>query len=358
MQPHEPPTSPFPPPVEAADSAIQIDPPADERWGGRRSPRMHLFLFGATLVTTTIAGSFNAGVDPFAGGWAFLAGFPFSLTLLAILLCHEFGHYTLARWHDVPTTLPYFIPGPPFLVGTFGAFIRMYGMPRTRRALFDVGAAGPWGGMIVALPAVAIGLAWSEVEPLAPPEGVSLALGNSILFDLLTRLVLGVDPDEATVLLHPVALAGWFGLFVTFLNLLPVGQLDGGHVVYALFGRRHRTISWLCLAIVVALGLYGWDGWLVWAILLFFVLRIHHPDTVDADTPLDPARRTAAWLTIGLFLLTFMPVPLSMIGEEESPARPPTSLPRRDPRPAPGSDDGMQLIGVSLPPPPVVPSST
>ena len=272
---------------------------------------------------------------------------------MAILLCHEFGHYELARRHGVPATLPYFIPGPPFMVGTFGAFIRMYGTPSNRRALFDVGAAGPWAGLLAAIPAVVIGLAMSKVEPLSDTAGFGISLGNSLLFDFLTRLVLGVNPDDVTVILHPVALAGWFGLFVTFLNLLPVGQLDGGHVVYALFGKQHRTISRVFLAVVLLMGFYGWDGWFLWALMLAFILRVDHPETEDAETPLDPQRRTAAWLTIGLFVVTFMPVPISVHLPEEPPPAPPP-IERRAPQPATPRD----LVAIALPIPPatVVPS--
>lgn len=345
-------------------------PPADlERLFGKpqpikRTPRLHLVLFGATLVTTTMAGALNAGVDPFATWFGFVAGLPFSLTLLAILLFHEFGHYILARRHGIPTTLPYFIPGPPFLVGTFGAFIRMHGMPRTRAALFDVGAAGPWAGMIVAVPAVILGLALSEVHPIPERDylteagGGGFVFGNSILFGVLSRIVLGVDPDTVAVILHPIALAGWFGLFVTFLNLLPVGQLDGGHVVYALFGRRHRTISRFVLLGVIVLGFYGWEGWLMWAVMLAFVIKVDHPDTTDAETPLDPFRRRAAWTTIVLFLLVFMPVPLDFVAPEKpAPQQVPLERPMV-PRPDRARRSPLTPIDVSIPAPPVVPRST
>ncbi|HEY8515405.1 MAG TPA: site-2 protease family protein [Candidatus Binatia bacterium] len=285
-------------------------PIVQRRFGS--STTVHVVLFVLTFLTTTMAGALNAGVDPFSSPLGLIEGLPFSTTLMLILLCHELGHYSFAAFHRVPATLPYFIPGPPFLVGTFGAFIRMHGMPRNRRALFDVGAAGPWAGMFVAVPAVVLGLRWSEVYPLQAPVTGDLVLGNSLLFSTLTKWVLGIHPDDATILLHPVALAGWFGIFVTFLNLLPVGQLDGGHVVYALFGRGHRTIARLFFIVVLAMGFFGWQGWFVWALLLGFVLRVDHPDTADRDTPLDPFRKLAAWATIGIFILTFMPVPLSV----------------------------------------------
>jgi membrane-associated protease RseP (regulator of RpoE activity) len=277
------------------------------------SLRLHLLLFLLTFLTTTMAGAMHVGVDPLSDPLGMVQGLPFSATLMLILLCHELGHYTLAALHDVPATLPYFIPGPPFLVGTFGAFIKMHGMPRSRRALFDVGAAGPRAGFLVAVPAVILGLHWSEVRPIGSSIDGGLSLGNSLLFSALSSSILGVNPDDVTILLHPVALAGWFGIFVTFLNLLPVGQLDGGHVVYALFGRAHRRIARFFFVVVLGLGFLGWQGWFLWALMLGFVLRVDHPDTIDHDTPLDPFRKFAAWCTIGMFVLTFMPVPLSVL---------------------------------------------
>ena len=313
-------------PLESSspDSApARTSPPPIPQLGPRvsmaSSPWLHFVLLVATLATTTIAGALGAGANPFTTPAALLAGLPFSLTLLAILLCHEMGHWLAARHHGVPTSLPYFIPGPPILVGTFGAFIRMRGMPRSRRALFDIGAAGPWAGAVVALPAVALGLAWSEVRPLRPDDALGLAFGNSMLFTGLTELVLGVHPDDATILLHPIAVAGWFGLFVTFLNLLPVGQLDGGHVAYALLGRGHRIISRIFVVVLLVLGLRGWDGWFLWAFLLAFVVRVDHPDTADRATGLDTRRIVAAWLTVLLFAVTFMPEPLILTEEESTP---------------------------------------
>jgi len=269
---------------------------------------IHVVLFFATLFTTTLAGTFQAGFDPI-GRWSLLVhGLPFSMTLMGILLVHEMGHFVMSRVHGVEATPPYFLPGPPFLTGTFGAFIRMR-TPTNRKALFDVGAAGPWAGFAVAIPAVFYGLSLSEVRPLAHTPG-GLELGDSLVFRWLTHLALGVAPADVTILLHPIALAGWFGLFVTFLNLLPVGQLDGGHVVYALLGRRHRWVARLSVVVIVGLAFLGWQGWMMWAVLVT-LLGLDHPPTVD-DTPLDPVRRIAAWLTIALFGVTFMPVPLAI----------------------------------------------
>jgi len=289
-------------PLPAASWAPAVDRSARE---GALRP-IHVILFCATLFTTTLAGSFQSGVDPLADPRLLVRGLPFSLTLMGILLVHEMGHFVMSRVHGVVATPPYFIPGLPFLTGTFGAFIRMR-TPTNRRALFDVGAAGPWAGFVVAIPAVFYGLAHSQVQPLTSDTG-GLMLGDSIVFRALTRLALGVSPSDATILLHPIALAGWFGLFVTFLNLLPVGQLDGGHVIYALLGRRHRWVARVALVAIVGLAFLGWQGWGLWAVLVA-MLGVDHPPTTD-DTPLDPPRQLAAWLTIGLFAITFMPVPL------------------------------------------------
>lgn len=276
----------------------------------RRFPTVHVILFALTFVTTAMAGAFQMGADPFSDMSSIRAGFPFAVTLLSILLVHELGHYTLARVHDVKATLPYFIPGPPIFIGTFGAFIRMKSPPPSRRALFDVGAAGPWAGLLVAIPAVIIGLQLSEVRPLGLHEG-GYVLGDSLLFSFLTRLAIGTTASDATILLHPIALAGWFGLFVTLLNLLPIGQLDGGHVAYALFGRGHRLIARLFLVGVAVLGFVGWPGWFVWVVLPL-VIGVDHPPTRDWMTPLDRRRRLAAWMTIGAFVLTFMAEPIAV----------------------------------------------
>ncbi|MFI5394562.1 MAG: site-2 protease family protein [Candidatus Binatia bacterium] len=296
---------PLPSSLPPWESAEAVRPP-------RRLPVIHIVLFVATFITTAMAGAFQVGADPLHDFGSIRAGFPFAITLLSILLIHELGHYTLSKVHGVRATLPYFIPAPPVFIGTFGAFIRMKSPPATRRALFDVGAAGPWAGLLVAIPAVLIGLRLSEVRPLGLSEG-GLVLGDSLLFSFLTRLTLGTTASDATILLHPIALAGWFGLFVTFLNLLPVGQLDGGHVTYAMFGRWHRLISRLFLGVIAFLGLSGWDGWFVWIVLLM-IIGIDHPPTRDITTPLNGRRRIAAWLTIGAFILTFIPEPISVTG--------------------------------------------
>jgi membrane-associated protease RseP (regulator of RpoE activity) len=284
--------------------------------------RLHIALFLLTLLTTTMAGADMAGAffsfsHPFATFANLYAGLSFSIPLMLILFAHEMGHYVVARRNNVDVSPPYFLPAPfpsVFFIGTFGAFIRMRSPARTRRVMFDIGSAGPWAGLVLAIIAVIIGLKFSEVSPLDTGGG-GLQLGNSILFWVVSYGVLGVDPNSVNVNLHPIAFAGWIGLLVTTLNLLPVGQLDGGHVIYALFGRWHRTIARLfiiaCVLLVVVPLIVGstyWGGWLFWVIILLF-LGLGHPATVDADTPLDPRRRAAAWATVALFVVTFCPVP-------------------------------------------------
>jgi membrane-associated protease RseP (regulator of RpoE activity) len=244
---------------------------------------------------------------------------PFSLTLLAILGTHEFGHYWMSRHHGVAVTLPYFIPAPSF-IGTFGAFIRIKSLIPNRRALFDIGVAGPIAGFVVAVPAIIIGLALSEVRPSAELTGIGL--GSSIFFNGMVQLVLGVAPDAVDVLLHPVAFAGWIGLFVTALNLIPAGQLDGGHIVYALFGRWHRLVTLLCVLTLLPLGWF-WPGWWVWAFVVFWFsgpqaawrqgLRFAflHPPLMDETMTLSSTQKLVAAVALVIFLVAFSPIPFT-----------------------------------------------
>lgn len=303
----------------------------------QRGVGVHILLFAATFVTTAMASALNQGANAFSA--EIVTGFPYAIAVMTILLFHECGHYFLARRHHVDATLPFFIPAPPgiFFIGTIGAFIRMRTMPRDRRALFDVGAAGPWAGMMVAIPVLILGLQLSEIRPGGGPGEPGLFLGDSLLFQALTWLVLGVDGSEVTIMLHPVGLAGWVGLLVTALNLLPIGQLDGGHVVYAALGERwHRWISLGTLTTLIVLGLGGALTWLVWAALLSF-LGIGHPRIQDPDTPLDRPRRWGAAATLLMFILTFMPEPLYF-------SEPPPRIPR-DEHAVPVNAPAMPHVG-------------
>jgi membrane-associated protease RseP (regulator of RpoE activity) len=291
-----------------------------------RVPWRNVALFLLTLLTTTMAGADSAGAPVILWVPASLpnlaAGLSFSIPLMAILFAHEMGHFLTARRYGVDCSLPYFLPAPLpsiFFIGTFGAFIRMRRPPRTRREMFDIGAAGPWAGFVIAVIATVIGLTRSQVTPLDTSQG-GLFLGNSMLFWLISRVVLGVDPNSVNVNVHPIALAGWIGFLVTAINLLPVGQLDGGHVVFSLLGERwHRIVSraaWIGCGLMVLipylLHLTFWGGWLLWFFLLS-ILGLRHPATTDSDASLRGWRQIAAWATIILLIVTFIPVPVSLV---------------------------------------------
>ncbi len=272
--------------------------------------RIHVLLFIATFFTTLLAGALLNGVIPWEQPEKIYLGLPFSLTLLLILLTHEMSHYLTSRLHHVPATLPYFIPAPS-IIGTFGAIIKMKPPIPDRRSLIDIGASGPIGGFIIAVIACVIGLHLSEVKPTGEiKEG--LVFGSSLLFSFLTKIVLGIDPEKFDILLHPVAFAGWIGLLVTSLNLLPIGQLDGGHITYALLGEKHELISKGMLPILIVLGIFFWQGWLIWAVIMI-VLGYRHPPVVYPHIQLDRKRRLIGWISLIIFILTFTPTPVQGI---------------------------------------------
>jgi hypothetical protein len=306
-------------------------PRPPERWA------LHAGLLLLTLVSTTVCGAFMAGWNPpvrplFLPGATLqvpagvaaaglLRGLWFSLPLCATLLAHEAGHYATARWHGLDVSPPYFIPAPYgiSLLGTFGAFIRLRTPLLNRVMLLDVGAAGPLAGMAVAVPTTVAGLMMSHTMPGLPPlpgmryvvswQGTpEIPLGGGLLFDFVASRA--VSP-HGLVALHPMAVAGWFGLFFTMLNLLPAGQMDGGHVLHALFGRRQRWIGWAAVAALAVLG-FGWWGWWLWAgiILVLGRGRVGHPPTLDEAFGPHGWRRAAGWACIAVAVLTFVRVPL------------------------------------------------
>jgi membrane-associated protease RseP (regulator of RpoE activity) len=282
-----------------------------------RLPVTHILFFVATLATTTFYGALHHNVNLLQEPWKFYQGFPFSLTLLAILGTHEFGHYWMARYHGVPVTLPYFIPAPS-LIGTFGAFIRIKDVVPNRGALFDIGVAGPIAGFVVAVPAIILGIMLSEVRPTSGLTGIGL--GSSILFNGLVQVLLGVTPQTYDVILHPIAFAGWIGFLVTAFNLIPAGQLDGGHIVYSLCGRWHRRVTLLCVLALLPMGYY-WPGWWAWALVIFWFSGPHvawrqgwryaflHPPLRNEAVPLSRAQKWVAALALLIFVMTFPPVP-------------------------------------------------
>lgn len=274
----------------------------------------NLALFVLTFLSVVVIGSLNGSGAPDASGWAaFNLGFGLRLAAgaLAILLAHEFGHYFAARYYGVDVTLPFFIPFPvPFasLVGTLGAFIRIRSPIPHRRALFDIGVAGPLAGFAVALPVLWLGMREASVRAVTA-ETDGIPLGAGLLFQWATELGHGSIPSGQSLFLGPLALAAWFGLLVTALNLMPIGQLDGGHAVYALVrGRAHRisrAASWLCVALV-----YVSPSWILWAILMRLLGR-PHPPTLDDDAPIGAARLAVGVLTFAVFALCFMPDPIA-----------------------------------------------
>ncbi|MGE3151515.1 MAG: site-2 protease family protein [Nitrospiraceae bacterium] len=275
-----------------------------------------LGLFLLTGFTTLWAGAYQTNSNPFQGPWQFLRqdpsvlwkGVPFAATLLGILVTHEFGHYLLSRIHRVPATLPFFIPGPPHFIGTFGAIIRMKPI-LNRKALFDIGVAGPIAGFLVALVMLAIGLKWSKV--VTADESFGLHLGEPLLLQFMSSLIIGDIPPRADVILHPVGFAAWFGLFVTSLNLIPIGQLDGGHVAYALWGQKQRAIAMIAVPILIVLGFQGWPGWFLW-VGMAGMLGLSHPPVLDPSDELGVTRTVIGWFALAIFILTFAPVPFSV----------------------------------------------
>jgi len=290
-------------------------------------------LIGLTFLSTLYVGAGWAG-KKVSGVEDLRYGLPFGLSLMAILLAHEFGHFFAARRHGVSVSLPYFLPAPIFLFGTLGAVIRIRDPIRSRNALLDIGASGPIAGLLVAVPVLIVGLVHSPIRLLQPLEEgqVMLVEGKSILYALFIYLIKGPIPPSSDVMLHPIALAGWVGLLVTMINLLPVGQLDGGHIAYSLLGPRQNAISrWVRHSLpILALGVgsyYSFSAWqktknldeslgqmmtglhwLVWWVVLLLMPKEkgeEHPPA--AAEPLSPWRTRVGYACLALFLLLFMP---------------------------------------------------
>lgn len=299
-----------------------------------RSVWINVVLFALTVLSTLFAGSLYGDTGIVADSfWDLLRpsnlakGLPFAATLLGILTAHEFGHYFAARYHRIAVTLPYFIP-MPFGFGTLGAFIAMRQPISDRRKLFDIGVAGPLAGLVLAVPLLIYGLSTSPVL-VPPPSPGAMIEGNSIFYFLTKFLVFGKAlPNALTgedVMMNQVTFAAWIGLLVTALNLLPVGQLDGGHTVFAIFGERARTINVVALALMaffavaglgVVQGIFpfleavGYTGWFLWLGLIFLLIGPFHPPALDDVTELDPVRRWLGIAVIVIFVLIFVPVPM------------------------------------------------
>jgi len=300
------------------------------------SNSLHLTLFLLTFFTTTLAGVSWLNVD-FTELANFPIGLPYSLSILAILTAHEFGHYFAARYHGVSTTLPYYIPIPHMLInpfGTMGAVIKIRSPLTKNRVLFDVGIAGPLAGLVVTVGVLAYGLITlppkDYILAMHPdyadltswPEG-GFSFGNSLLFFLLSKIHYssGFFPPMSEIYHYPYLCAAWFGMFVTAINLMPVGQLDGGHILYALVGPQHQAvIAKVFFGALLAVGLiglipfidpsirFGTAGWLVWALIMFFLIKLKHPEVPDTEE-IDQNRKMLGWGTLLLLFLIFPPIP-------------------------------------------------
>lgn len=293
---------------------------------------VHLLLLAATFFTTLVVGArlqwnYVHGLPPFAmdvGGyfpllWAIRGhhlpmGFPFSLTLMLILLAHELGHYLYCVKYRVEATLPFFIPFPT-LIGTLGAFIRIRSPLRSRKILFDIGIAGPIAGFIVATFILLLSLGRSHIAALGAPPA-EIEIGYPLIFSLVKEVLVIAGAAGAMkavplshLYLHPVAIAAWVGMLATSLNLLPGGQLDGGHIVFAVAPRLHKHISRLTIAALIPLGIFYWTGWLIWAVLLRVVAMRHPP--VPEWPEISRGRRILAWFALLMLALTFMPMPIA-----------------------------------------------
>jgi membrane-associated protease RseP (regulator of RpoE activity) len=285
--------------------------PGQLRRANQRLGRAGL-LFALTLLSCLFAGAqMVEGLTEV--NWKLLDGLPYAAALLGILGAHEMGHYLTARRLGTPTSLPYFLP-MPLGFGTFGAVINMAAPPRNRRHLLAIAAAGPLAGLAVALPVLLLGLSLSQVEPL-PTSGAYQMEGNSLLYAALKFLMFGqlLPANGQDVFIHPVAFAGWAGLLVTGLNLIPAGQLDGGHIVYALLGeRRSRIVLWIVLVALAALAFF-WQGWILWLFLIFLFGRMRLAP-LDDVTRLTGRQQALAIAMIFIFILVFTPIPLRIIG--------------------------------------------
>ncbi len=265
-------------------------------------------LLGLTVLSMLFAGLLVTGWDMRGMPLSLLAGLPYAATLLAILGAHELGHYIVGRHYGVPLSLPYFIPMPFNIFGTMGAVIRLKAPTTNRRVLLALAVAGPLSGLAVGLPLLVLGLKLSTVAPITPGGAIE---GNSILYAAVKLLMFGrlLPGGGQDVYLHPVALAAWGGLFITGLNLIPAGQLDGGHVLYVLIGERARRLTPFLAGALVVLGLLYWPGWFLWAALIFAFGQAFAV-SLDEITPLEKWQVALAVAMLVLFVLIFTPIPM------------------------------------------------
>jgi membrane-associated protease RseP (regulator of RpoE activity) len=293
-------------------------PPRDPLW-------RNILLFLLTVYTTTFAGrdhylsfylGFGGGFNPYTGSELWIRGLWYSVPILAILGCHELGHYYACRFYGVAASRPYFLPMPLVLTGTLGAFIRIRQPIRSKRELFDIGVAGPIAGFVIAVPVLFMGMYLSKVEAIPSDyQGPLFWLGEPLLFKLAAWLTFGHVADGFTVTMHPVAFAAWFGMLATALNLFPIGQLDGGHISYAVLGRKSSFVTLFMVACLIGLAFWS-HSWFVWAgltVMMLLVFGPHHPRTPDEAVPLDSTRKAVAVFAVIMFILCFTPAPIELM---------------------------------------------
>jgi membrane-associated protease RseP (regulator of RpoE activity) len=267
----------------------------------KRSWHLQALLFILTVFSTYYAG--RTGLSSYRA-----SGLLYSVAIMSILLAHEMGHYFMSRRYGVPATLPYFIPLPISPFGTLGAVIKMSGTVTDKRALFDIGVAGPLCGFILAVPCAFIGIKLSLAVKVPLHAPVGSILGDPLLLKFAEWLIVGDLPTGFDILIHPIAYAGWVGLFITALNLLPIGQLDGGHIIYGVFGAKSRLVSRALIPVLLLLSVFYNVGWFV-LVALLLIFGIGHPPPVDAETPLDLKRKILAFVMLFVFVVSFVPAP-------------------------------------------------
>lgn len=288
----------------------------------------NIILFLLTILSTMVTGAFLTGHNPFISWQELFTGFPYSFALLTILLCHEMGHYLTARYYKMNASLPYFIPFfIPFVFhpGTMGAFIKMRSSIPNKKALFDIGVNGPLAGLIASLVFLIIGFNQlpdaegvkqiiAQIHPLDDNEGLNIILGNSLLYDYLMHVFNATHLPMDEIYHFPFIFAGWFGLLVTAINLMPIGQLDGGHITYALFGDRARHIAIAAFILFIILNVYLISNfqsfiWILWIFLILIFIRFRHPPTLDNTVNIDIRRRAVGYFSYFIFIVTFSPLP-------------------------------------------------
>jgi len=285
---------------------------------------LNIILFLATVCSTFLVGiilganfllselsieeiGISQSVEIFQNPKIILLAIAYSATLMGILLAHELGHYLTCRHYKISATLPYFIPAPT-IIGTFGAFIRIKSPITEKKALFDIGIAGPLSGFFLSLPALIYGLSLSKLTSSIPDEE-TIIFGDPLILQIIAKLIFKDIPLESSIILHPIAFAGWIGILVTSFNLFPVGQLDGGHIAYSIFGKRAFIVARIFFILFIIMGIFFWIGWFIWAFIIF-IMGLKHPRIIDEKTPLSTKRKLLGILILIIFILSFIPAPI------------------------------------------------